>query len=66
MTNDPLEGFHITDYDPATEMVTIQLHKSLRQDQRQLEAITRKAKEIIEAGPSVNSVKFEPREEAPS
>jgi hypothetical protein len=53
---EPLVGFHITDYDPKTEMVTIQIHKSILADERQLDAMAKKAKEAIEAGPRGMSV----------
>ena len=56
MTNqntDPIEGFQITGYDPTTEVVTIEIHRSILANQRQLEALARKAAEIIQAGPSI-------------
>jgi hypothetical protein len=59
--NDPLEGFQITDYDPNTEFVTIQIHRSILANPRQRAAIAKKALEIIEGGPSVKGVHIEPR-----
>jgi hypothetical protein len=58
---DPLEGFQITDYDPNTEFVTIQIHRSIFANPRQREAIAKKALEIIEGGPSAKGVHIEPR-----
>ena len=58
---DPLEGFQITDYDADTEFVTIEIHRSLLQNERQREAVMRKATETIEGGPNVRGVHIEPR-----
>lgn len=53
---EPLEGFHVTDYDAATETVTISLHRALLNDPRQQEAVAKKFIEIIASGPSVRVV----------
>lgn len=53
---DPLEGFHITDYDAATETVTISVHRYLLKHQVQRDALAKKFIEIISSGPSVRSV----------
>lgn len=58
---DPLEGFQITDYDPKTEFVTIEIHRSILSNPGQQEAIAKKAVEIINGGPSVKGVHIEPR-----
>jgi hypothetical protein len=58
---DPLEGFQITDYDPETEFVTIQIHRSILGNARQREAVAKRAVEIIEGGPGVRGVHIEPR-----
>jgi hypothetical protein len=57
----PLEGFQITDYDPKTEFVTIEIHRSILANARQRDAVARKAAEIIAGGPSVKGVHIEPR-----
>jgi hypothetical protein len=62
---DPLEGFQITDYDPKTEFVTIEIHRSILANDRQREAVAKKAVEIIAGGPSVKGVQIEPRKEPP-
>ena len=58
---DPLEGFQMTDYDPNTEFVTIEIHRSILANPRQGEAVAKKAVEIIEGGPGVKGVHIEPR-----
>lgn len=58
---DPLEGFQITDYDPNTEFVTIEIHRSILGNERQREAVINRAREIIEGGPNVRGVHIEPR-----
>jgi hypothetical protein len=60
---DPIQGFHITDYDPATETLTISVHKSLFKHQPSATAMQSRAIEIIGAGPSVRKVVFVPRED---
>ena len=53
---DPLEGCHITAYEPDREYVTIAIHRSLLNNAGQRRAVIRKTKEIIEGGPSVKGV----------
>ena len=62
MTNpDPLEGFQITDYDPKTQKVTIEIHPSLLQHPKSQQAMFEKCRQIMEGGPSVSSVEVKPR-----
>jgi hypothetical protein len=58
---DPLENFDITDYDPESEFVTIQIHKSVLNNEASKQAIAKKCEEIITHGPSVKGVKVVPR-----
>jgi hypothetical protein len=60
---DPIEGFHITGYDPTTETLTISVHKSLFKHVPSAAAMQSKAVEIMGAGPSVSRVVFVPRDE---
>ncbi len=53
---EPLEGFHITDYDATTETVTISVHRYLLKTERQKEALAKKFVEILSSGPSVRVV----------
>lgn len=58
---EPLEGFQITDYDPKTEFVTIEIHRSILGNDHQRNAVIKKAVEIIEGGPNVKGIHIEPR-----
>jgi hypothetical protein len=58
---DSLEGFDITDYDPETEFVTIQIHRSILKRPASQEALQEKCQEIIAGGPSVSGVRIVPR-----
>jgi hypothetical protein len=58
---DPLEGLQITDYDANTEFVTIEVHRSILGNNRQVEALMKKITDIIQGGPNVRGVHVEPR-----
>ncbi|MCK1622744.1 hypothetical protein IVA98_05685 [Bradyrhizobium sp. 160] len=58
---DPLEGFHFTDYDPATQEVTIKLHPRVLSNPKSREALEKHAQAIIEAG-GIDKVTFEQRD----
>jgi hypothetical protein len=65
---EPLEGFHVTEYDDTTEEVKISVHKYLLKHPRQRDALAKKFVEIISSGPSVRTVtavaRDEPEEES--
>ncbi len=61
-TKDPIEGFQIVGYDPQTKTLKIAVHPLIHESAVQEDALVIKAIEIIEAGPSVNSVEFVPRD----
>lgn len=58
---DPLEGFHITDYDDAKEIVTIQIDKRILSDPSQHKALVEKMIESIKYKTGVSAVTAEPR-----
>jgi hypothetical protein len=60
---EPLEGFHITDYDADKQIVTIQVHRYLFNNPASIEALQKRIEEIINDGPSVDAVTIEPRKE---
>lgn len=57
---EPIEGFHITGYDPERETLTISVDKRLFK--ASANAMADKTVEIIGSGPSVSKVVFVPRE----
>ena len=59
---DPIEGFHITDYDAETETLTISADKALFKHKPSMTAMQNKAVEIMVSGPSVSKVVFVPRD----
>lgn len=64
-TKDPLEGFHIVNYDAATENVTVELHGSLirylQAHPEKLEILLKQLADATTHGPSVSSVTVQPR-----
>jgi len=61
-TADPLEGFHVTGYDPVTKTVTVEIHATILGHPSQWKALESRAEEIILGGPSVDTVTFVPRD----
>jgi len=53
---DPLEGFHVTDYDGNSKEVTIEIHRLVVK--HSADALAKKLVEIIEFGPNVESVQI--------
>ena len=58
---EPLVGFHITDYDEASETLTISVDPRLFTNNPSAKAIAEKAIEITISGPGVSKVVFVPR-----
>ena len=59
--NDPLEGFEVSDYDPATGRLTIKIHRTILNDPRSRDALAQKMVEILERWPGVDAVDVVPR-----
>jgi hypothetical protein len=65
MPSEPLEGFHIVNYDEATQKVTVELHGSLirylQSHPEKMEVLLQQLADATTHGPSVTSVEVNPR-----
>jgi hypothetical protein len=50
---DPLGEFDVVDYEPDTEFVTIQIHRSILNSPRHAEALAKRCEEIITHGSKI-------------
>lgn len=57
---DPLEGFHFTNYNAATQRITIELDPRVLRNPRSIEKLQEHAEAIIKAG-SIDAVDFKAR-----